>query len=71
MSWRVVEHTTIYREPGMYAKCPNVVRTPSGDLLVLFHRSAYLGYAHHSHPLFHVNACRSEDDGPSGGGSSP
>ena len=63
MSWRVVDHITIYRESGMYAKCPNVVRTPSGDLLVLFHRSPYLGYPHHSHPLFDVNACRSEDEG--------
>lgn len=65
MSWRVVDHITIYRESGMYAKCPNVVRTPSGDLLVLFHRSPQLGYAHHSHPLFDIQACRSNDDGRS------
>ena len=63
MSWRVVDHLTIYRESGMYAKAPNVVRTPSGDLLVLFHRSPQLGYAHHSHPLLNIQACRSQDEG--------
>ena len=55
----------------MYAKCPNVVRTPGGDLLVLFHRSPYLGYSHHSHPLFTVHACRSDDEGLTWSGPHP
>ena len=63
MSWRVVEHFTIYREEGWYGAHPNLVRTPNGDLLVLFHRSPFVGYSHHSHPLFDVRACRSEDEG--------
>ena len=63
MNWQVVGRVTIYRQSGMYAKCPNIVRTPSGDMLALFHRSPYLGYPHHSHPLFNVQACRSKDEG--------
>lgn len=63
MSWYVVEHSTIYREAGWCAAHPNVVRTPEDDLLVLFHRSPYLGYSHHGHPLFDVRACRSTDEG--------
>ena len=63
MSWRVVEHFTVYREEGWYGAHPNLVRTLGGDLLVLFHRSPYVGYSHHSHPLFDVRACRSEDEG--------
>ena len=63
MSWRGVEHITIYREEGWYGAHPNLIRTPAGDLLVLFHRSPYVGYSHHSHPLFDVRACRSEDEG--------
>ena len=63
MGWRIVEHITIYREEGWYGAHPNLVRTPDGDLLVLFHRSPFVGYSHHSHPLFDVRACRSEDEG--------
>ncbi len=63
MSWKVLEHVQIYHEEGWYAAHPNVVRTAGGDLLALFHRSPYLGYAHHSHPLFDVRACRSTDEG--------
>ena len=63
MSWRVVDHITIYREEGWYGAHPNLVRTPGGDLLVLFHRSPYVGYSHHSHPLFDIRACRSVDEG--------
>ena len=63
MSWRVVDHITIYHEEGWYGAHPNVVRTPSGELLVLFHRSPHLGFSHHSHPLFDVRGCRSKDDG--------
>ena len=67
MSWRVVDHLTIYREEGWYGAHPNIVRTPPGDLLVLFHRSPHLGYSHHGHPLFDVRACRSADGGQSWG----
>lgn len=63
MSWRVVEHITVYRETGQYATAPNVVRTPEGELLVLFHRAPHLGHAHHSHPLFDVRAVASRDEG--------
>lgn len=63
MSWRVVEHLTVYRDTGHYATAPNVVRTADGDLLVLFHRSPHLGHAHHSHPLFDVRAVVSRDEG--------
>ncbi|MCZ6677963.1 MAG: sialidase family protein, partial [Candidatus Poribacteria bacterium] len=63
MSWHVVDHITIYREEGWYGAHPNVVRTPAGDLLALFHRSPHLGYSHHGHPLFDVRACRSVDEG--------
>lgn len=45
MSWRVVDHITIYCEEGWYDTHPSVVRTPSGGLLALFHRSPFLGYA--------------------------
>ena len=67
MSWQVVDHITIYHEEGWYGAHPNVVRTPTGDLLVLFHRCPYLGYGHHSHPLFDVRACRSQDEGQTWG----
>ena len=67
MGWRAIEHITIYREPGWYGAHPNVVRTPGGELLALFHRSPYLGYGHHTHPLFDVRACRSGDEGESWG----
>ncbi len=63
MSWKVVDRMTIYHEIGMYALCPNVVRTPSGDLMVFFQRAPHLGYPHHDHPLFNVQACRSQDEG--------
>ena len=63
MSWEVVDRVTIYHETGMYALCPNVVRTPSGDLMVFFQRAPHLGYPHHGHPLFDVQACRSRDEG--------
>lgn len=63
MTWRVIDHVTIYREEGWYGVHPSVVRTPSGDLLALFHRAPFLGYPHHNHPLFDVRACRSTDDG--------
>ena len=33
MTWRVVDHITIYREEGWYGAHPNLVRTPGGDLL--------------------------------------
>lgn len=36
MSWEVVHRLTVYHETGMYALSPNVVRTPSGDLMVFF-----------------------------------
>ena len=63
MSWEVVERMTIYRQEGMYALCPNVVRTPSGDLLMFFQRAPHLGYPHHANPLFNLQACRSRDEG--------
>ena len=63
MTWRVVDHITIYREEGWYGAHPNVVRTPGGDLLALFHRSPESdGYHSHGHPLFDVRACRSTDE---------
>lgn len=62
MGWKVIDHLTIYREKGMYGAHPNVVRTPNGDLLALFHRSPHLGYSHHGHPLFDLRACRSTDE---------
>ena len=47
MVWRVVEHTTIYREAGWYGAHPNVVRTPRGDLLALMQPiNDHLGQAH-------------------------
>ena len=67
MVWRVVEHTTIYREAGWYGAHPNVVRTPQGDLLALFHRSPFVGTSHHGHPLFDIRACRSADEGQTWG----
>ena len=63
MPWRTINHVTIYRQEGWYAAHPNVVRTPAGDLLTLFHRSPDIGYSHHGHPLFDVRACRSGDEG--------
>ena len=69
MSWRVLEHFTIYRERNMYAAHPNIVRTKTGDLLVVFHRSPFLGHAHHSNPLFNLYLCRSVDDGKTWGSS--
>ena len=63
MSWKVVEHLTIYYESGMYALSPTVTRLPSGNLRVTFQRAPHLGYAHHQHPLFNVQSCRSEDEG--------
>jgi len=63
MSWQVVEHMTIYHKLGMYALSPTVTRLPSGNLLVTFQRAPHLGYAHHQHPLFNVQSCRSEDEG--------
>ncbi len=67
MSWRVVNHVTIYREEGWYGAHPNVIRTPGGDLLALFHRSPSVGYSHHGHPCFDLRACRSTDDGTTWG----
>ena len=67
MAWRVAEQFTIYREKGWYGAHPNIVRTASGDLLTLFHRSPATGFSHHSHPLFDVRACRSSDEGQSWG----
>ena len=67
MAWKVVEHVTIYRHADWYAAHPNVIRTPAGDLLALFHRSPDLGHAHHGHPLFDVRACRSGDEGATWG----
>lgn len=63
MSWRVVDHITIYRQQGWYGAHPNIVRTPNGDLLALFHRSPVTGQSHHAHPLFDIRACRSSDEG--------
>ena len=63
MSWQVVDRMTIYHETGMYALSPTVTRTPSSGLLVTFQRATHLGYSHHEHPLFNVQACRSEDEG--------
>ena len=63
MSWQVVDRMTIYHESGMYALSPTVTRTPSGSLLVTFQRATHLGYSHHEHPLFNVQACRSDDEG--------
>ncbi len=63
MIWKPIDHMSIYRSTGWYAAHPNIIRTPSGDLLVLFHRSPDLGYAHHHNPLFDVRACRSTDNG--------
>ena len=69
MSWRVAERMTIYHEPGMYALSPTLTRTPSGDLLVTFQRAPHLGYSHHEHPLFNVQACRSSDEGQTWSGA--
>lgn len=70
MSWQVVGHMTVYREAGWYAGHPNIVRTPGGDLLALFHRSPDhragddpYPYAHHAHPMFDVRSRRSTDEG--------
>ena len=68
MSWQVVDHLTIYREEGMYGAHPNVLRTQTGELLALFHRSPFVGGSHHAHPLFDVRACRSADEGQTWGG---
>ena len=54
MTWKVLEHFTVYREQNMYAAHPNVVRTKTGDLLVVFHRSPFLGHSNHSNPLFNL-----------------
>ena len=67
MGWQVTDYFTIYREEGWYGAHPNIVRTPSGDLLTLFHRSPETGFSHHSHPLFDIRACRSKDHGTSWG----
>jgi hypothetical protein len=64
MGWRVVDRMTIYHESGMYALSPTVTRIPSGNLLVTFQRAPHVGYSHHGHPLFQVQACRSADEGP-------
>lgn len=63
MGWRTTDRMTLHHEPGMYALCPTVTRTPGGDLLVTFQQAPHLGYFHHLHPLFHVYACRSSDEG--------
>ena len=63
MGWRVANHVSIYREEGWYAAHPNVIRTPAGDLLALFHRSPDARHNRHGHPLFDVRACRSCDEG--------
>lgn len=63
MSWQVVGHTTIYRDKSWYAAHPNLVRTPSGELLVLFHRCPVAKSYTHKHPLFDMRACRSTDEG--------
>ena len=65
MGWRITNHCTIYREKGWYAAHPNIVRTPDGDLLTIFHRSPDIGNYHHGHPLFDLRSCRSRDDGAS------
>lgn len=65
MAWHVADKTTIYREAGWYAAHPNVVRTPGGDLMVLFRRCPDLRCSHHAHPLFDVRACRSRNEGGS------
>ena len=67
MTWKVLEHFTVYREQNMYAAHPNVVRTKTGDLLVVFHRSPFLGHSNHSNPLFNLYLCRSVDDGKTWG----
>jgi hypothetical protein len=67
MSWKVIGHKTIYREKGWYAVHPNVICTPKGDLLVLFHRSPAHGYSRHGHPLFDIRGCRSTDQGQTWG----
>ena len=63
MSWRVIEHITIYKETGLYSAHPSLVRAPDGDLLTFFHRSPDHQYSRHSHPLFDVRMCRSSDGG--------
>jgi len=63
MGWNVVDRFTIYHEEGFYALSPTVTRTPGGPLLVTFQRATHQGTAHHEHPLFNVQACRSEDEG--------
>lgn len=63
MSWRVVDHITIYKEMGWYSAHPTLVRTPVGDLLAFFHRSPDHGYSRHGHPLFDIRVCRSSDEG--------
>lgn len=63
MAWKVVSHMTIYRDSAWYAITPNIVRTRSGELLVLFQRSPAMGYTHHAHPLADVRNCRSADEG--------
>jgi len=67
MTWKVLEHFTVYREQNMYAAHPNIVRTTSGDLLLIFHRSPFLGHSNHSNPLFNLYLCRSKDDGKTWG----
>lgn len=67
MGWKVTDQFTIYRETGWYGAHPNIIRTPNGNLLMLFHRSPTTGFSHHSHPLFDVRACRSTDEGQSWG----
>ena len=63
MSWKVVERLSVYHEAQMYAGGPMAIRTPLGDLMVLFLSAPHLGYPHHGHPLFNVMACRSQDEG--------
>ena len=67
MSWRVIDKSTIYHEQGMYILCPNVTRTPAGDLLVTFLRAPHIGNAHHCNPLFEVQVRRSTDEGQTWG----
>jgi len=63
MGWRVTDHITIYRDAAWCAEHPNVVRTPGGDLLVLWHQWPHTDIINHHHPLADIRASRSTDEG--------
>ena len=42
VSWQVVERLSVYHAAQMYAGGPMAIRTPLGDLMVLFVRAPHL-----------------------------